>query len=270
MPAWSDQHRPPRFADRNQLVSDEPGAARPVRLDRPSRPLGPLLELSWRTRFANSSPGRPNGRVCSISRPGARSIWCVVGSAYRGQGDQHAATEDLRGLRYLKRERLDDRFQFGVLPPPRRKPPVRPNARGVTVSTLWGRLTLSKSRHFGIGGLPSGALIYPDGPTIAGDCGLAALRNLRDRDKTSRQAARQRSATLVACLLRYPLAIFATTASTAAEVAAGEEIEVLRTIARSARRFAQAAPPMVASCRGDRRTGALGPRLPPIWARSCS
>ncbi|EFD57110.1 conserved hypothetical protein [Mycobacterium tuberculosis T92] len=113
-------------------------------LDRPGRPLGPLLEtfvaneirkqLTWSTErpslwhFRDRDGAEvdlvlehPDGRVCGIEVKATST----------------PRAEDLRGLRYLA-ERLDDRFQFGVLlTAAPEATPFGPTLAALPVSTLW-------------------------------------------------------------------------------------------------------------------------------------
>lgn len=72
-------------------------------------------------------------------------------------------------------------FSSACCSPPRRKPPrSAQRSRRYPLARSGPANSSNKSRHFGIGGLRPGALaIYPDGPTIAGDCGHSSGRNLR-------------------------------------------------------------------------------------------
>lgn len=113
-------------------------------LDRPGRPLGPLLEtfvaneirkqLTWSTERPSLWHFRDRGGAevdLVLEHPDGR----VCGIEVKATSTPRA--EDLRGLRYLA-ERLDDRFQFGVLlTAAPEATPFGPTLAALPVSTLW-------------------------------------------------------------------------------------------------------------------------------------
>ncbi len=192
VPAWST-NLSRKVIRRPKLVVSDSGLAchllgvTGATLDRPGRPLGPLLEtfvaneirkqLTWSTERPSLWHFRDRGGAevdLVLEHPDGR----VCGIEVKATSTPRA--EDLRGLRYLA-ERLDDRFQFGVLltaAPEATRSAQR--SRRYPLARSGPANSSNKSRHFGIGGLRPGALaIYPDGPTIAGDCGHSSGRNLR-------------------------------------------------------------------------------------------
>lgn len=192
VPAWST-NLSRKVIRRPKLVVSDSGLAchllgvTGATLDRPGVHSARYWRLSWRTRFANSSPGRPNGRVCGIFATAAapRSIWCsnipMVGSA-ASRSRRPARREPRTCVAYViwpSGSMID--FSSACCSPPRRKPPrSAQRSRRYPLARSGPANSSNKSRHFGIGGLRPGALaIYPDGPTIAGDCGHSSGRNLR-------------------------------------------------------------------------------------------
>lgn len=148
VPAWST-NLSRKVIRRPKLVVSDSGLAchllgvTGATLDRPGRPLGPLLEtfvaneirkqLTWSTERPSLAFSRPRRRRVDLvlEHPDGR----VCGIEVKATSTPRA--EDLRGLRYLA-ERLDDRFQFGVLlTAAPEATPFGPTLAALPVSTLW-------------------------------------------------------------------------------------------------------------------------------------
>lgn len=149
VPAWST-NLSRKVIRRPKLVVSDSGLAchllgvTGATLDRPGRPLGPLLEtfvaneirkqLTWSTERPSLWHFRDRGGAevdLVLEHPDGR----VCGIEVKATSTPRA--EDLRGLRYLA-ERLDDRFQFGVLlTAAPEATPFGPTLAALPVSTLW-------------------------------------------------------------------------------------------------------------------------------------
>ena len=151
VPAWST-NLSRKVIRRPKLVVSDSGLAchllgvTDTTLDRPGRPLGPLLEtfvaneirkqLTWSAERPSLWHFRDRGGAevdLVLEHPDGR----ICGIEVKATSTPRA--EDLRGLRYLA-DRLGDRFQFGVLlTAAPEATPFGPRLAALPVSALWSR-----------------------------------------------------------------------------------------------------------------------------------